>query len=52
MDCSKLVAVTTGVISMLLAIGYLVLAQILGFCLGLLAKPYLPSCLPCMEFRG
>jgi hypothetical protein len=72
MDRSKLVAVITGVISLLLAIGYLVLVQILDFRgdmvpaplsivpprvgtwaeLGLLVKPYLPSCLPWMVFRG
>ena len=72
MDRSKLVAVITGVISLLLAIGYLVLVQILDFRgdmvpaplsivpprvgtwadLGLLVKPYLPSRLPWMEFRG
>lgn len=43
MDRSKIVAIITGVISLLLAVGYLVLVQLLDFRGGMVPAPI--SCL-------
>ena len=53
MDRSKLVAIVTGVISLLLAVGYLVLVQLLDFRGEMLPAPlsHLPGVMGFSDFR-